>query len=67
MNTHCPICGSPYSRVEIILADLDRNFQCRRCWTMVHKVKHEAAGVTRQTKPKMTRRVPAHEHRRHAA
>lgn len=67
METHCPICGAPYSRVEMVLADRERNFQCRRCWTAVHKVMHEAAGAPRQMKPKTVRRVHAHEPRRHAA
>ena len=28
----CPICGRPFSAVDIVLAESDANFQCHHCW-----------------------------------
>ena len=33
--TNCPICGRNFDRFEQALAQNDRNFQCRHCWTRV--------------------------------
>ena len=28
----CPICGRPFSSVDIVLSEHDTGFQCRHCW-----------------------------------
>ncbi|MCL5287608.1 MAG: hypothetical protein M1453_06395 [Acidobacteria bacterium] len=28
----CPICGRPFSAVDIVLSEHDAGFQCRNCW-----------------------------------
>jgi hypothetical protein len=36
MSTHCPICGNPFSAVDMVLAELDAGFQCHHCWNRIH-------------------------------
>lgn len=28
----CPICGRPFSMVDLVLSEHDAGFQCRHCW-----------------------------------
>lgn len=32
----CPICGHPFSPMDVVLGDSDIRFQCHHCWSRVH-------------------------------
>ncbi len=36
MITHCPICGRPFSPVDVVLSELNANYQCHHCWNRIH-------------------------------
>lgn len=42
MGTHCPICGHPFSPVDVVLSEHDVGYQCRHCW---NRVRATGAGV----------------------
>ena len=36
MHKECPICGRPFSTLDLVLADREVGFQCHHCWNRVH-------------------------------
>ena len=62
MNTHCPVCGRPFSTLEQLLAERDASYQCRHCWNRV------GAFDVKKTKPqaRAKKRIRMPE-KRHAA
>ena len=68
MEANCPICNAPFSRVEMVLAEREKNFQCRRCWTSVHHVAPVGAHVASPKKDRVDRHGgPSHDTKRRAA
>jgi len=31
----CPICGHPFSALDMVLGDCDIRYQCHHCWSRV--------------------------------
>jgi len=55
MGSHCPICGRPFSMVDLVLSEHDVSYQCRHCW---NRVRGTGAGMPpwqtgRQKKPRI--------------
>ncbi len=36
MTTYCPICGRPFSPLDVVLSELNANYQCHHCWNRIH-------------------------------
>ena len=36
MKKECPICGKPFSIMDIVLAESTIAFQCQHCWSRVN-------------------------------
>jgi hypothetical protein len=36
MYKECPICGRPFSALDVVLLESDIGFQCHNCWNRVH-------------------------------
>lgn len=36
MYKECPICGRPFSALDIVLLESEVGFQCHNCWNRVH-------------------------------
>lgn len=36
MYKECPICGRPFSVLDVVLLESDVGFQCHNCWNRVH-------------------------------
>ena len=43
INTHCPVCGHPFSPIDVVLAEHEVSYQCRHCW---NRVRATGAGTT---------------------
>ena len=43
MSTHSPLCGHPFSPVDVVLSDLHTGYQCHHCWNRIHAT---GAGTT---------------------
>lgn len=59
MKHECPICGRPFSMLDVVLADCDVRFQCPHCWSRVHAtgpVRRDASPALRKPRLSHTRR-----------
>jgi hypothetical protein len=54
MYKECPICGRPFSVLDVVLLESDVGFQCHNCWNRVH-----ATGPVHRGGPEGTKRVAA--------
>jgi hypothetical protein len=36
MYKECPICGRPFSALDVVLLESEVGFQCHHCWNRVH-------------------------------
>ena len=36
MHKECPICGRPFSLLDIVLIGSNAGFQCHHCWNRIH-------------------------------
>ena len=55
----CPICGRPFTAVDIVLSEHDASFQCRNCWNRMQATGDAgrafgAARMPRVAKPRVT-------------
>lgn len=49
----CPICGRPFSAVDIVLSEHDTSFQCRHCWNRAQATGPVSRGTGSNRKPRV--------------
>jgi len=54
MNKHCPICGRPFSVIDLVLSEHDVGYQCRHCW---NRVQPTGVGMPPRPKRQKERRI----------
>ncbi len=59
MTTQCPICGRPFSTLDLVLAEHDVTYQCHHCWNRVQATGAGAipSAVHKQKKPRIVSRA----------
>lgn len=61
----CPICGRPFSPIDIVLSEHDASFQCRHCWNRMQATGPVNRRAATQQKPRVINgRVAVKTHRR---
>ena len=61
----CPICGRPFSSVDIVLSEHDAGFQCRHCWNRTQATGAAGRTMSQGKKPRVIdARVAVKIHRR---
>lgn len=33
----CPVCGRPFTALDLVMFEHEENYQCRYCWNQVRK------------------------------
>jgi DNA-directed RNA polymerase subunit RPC12/RpoP len=54
MHKECPICGRPFSVLDLVLLDTGTGFQCRHCWSRVRATGPVSSPAGRQ-RPQVVR------------
>jgi hypothetical protein len=49
----CPICGRPFSAVDVVLAESDANFQCHHCWNRMQATGSARRSMNGAKKPRI--------------
>ena len=64
MKRECPICGRPFSMLDIVLAESEVTFQCPHCWSRANATGPAALEMTAATRrPPLLARRRNHQHR----
>ena len=62
MHKECPICGRPFSFLDIVLSEHDVRYQCHHCWNRVNATGPVTPPVFSRAKAQISTRRP---HRGH--
>ncbi|MBI1750780.1 MAG: hypothetical protein HY234_00740 [Acidobacteria bacterium] len=61
----CPICGRPFSAIDVVLSEHDASFQCRHCWNRTQATGKASHGFGGERKPRiLAARAATKTHRR---
>lgn len=61
----CPICGRPYSAIDVVLSEHDTGFQCRHCWNRAQATGPVRRASVAEHKPRiLASRATTKTHRR---
>ncbi len=61
----CPICGRPFSTVDMVLSEHDAGFQCRHCWNRMQATGPASRRTSSDHKPRVVdARAAVKTHRR---
>lgn len=64
MHKECPICGRPFSILDVVLMERDAGFQCHHCWNRIHATGPATPAAPARRPVPRSRRITASKRKR---